>query len=56
VILSGDRMNQGNPDMPLALHFKPSAKSGNVIYTTFHNDEQISRTIDIILRFLIFEL
>lgn len=56
VVLSGDRSKQGNNNEPLAIYFKPDPGGGNVIYTTFHNDEQYSRTIDIILRFLIFEL
>ncbi len=55
-LLRGDRTNKGNSKEPLAVFFKPYAKGGTVVYTTFHNDEQFSRTIDIILKFLIFEL
>ncbi|TNE49579.1 MAG: choice-of-anchor D domain-containing protein [Deltaproteobacteria bacterium] len=56
VLLEGDRSGKGNPQEPLAIFFKPDPQGGNVVYTTFHNDEQFSRTIDVILRFMIFEL
>jgi hypothetical protein len=56
VLMTGDRQKNGNPKQPLAIQFRPEPKGGNVIYTTFHNEEQSSRTIDIILRTLIFEL
>lgn len=56
VLMEGDRSGKGNAKEPLAVFFKPDAKGGNVVYTTFHNDEQFSRTIDVILRYMIFEL
>ena len=41
---------------PLVVTFKPSANSGTLVYTTFHNDEQADELMTKILDYLVFKL
>lgn len=42
--------------LPFTLSFIPEKKGGRVIYTTFHNSEQITKEMAIILNYLVFLL
>lgn len=44
------------PEGPLVLSFTPAEGAGRVVYTTFHNDEQVDNIILKVLHYLVFLL
>jgi hypothetical protein len=42
---------------PFVMSYKPyGAGGGKVVYTNFHNDEQVSADMSIILNYMVFQL
>jgi hypothetical protein len=44
------------PNAPLAVQFPFGSNGGSVIYTTFHNEQQTTADMDLILKYMVFEL
>lgn len=44
------------PNAPLAVQFHFGSNGGSVIYTSFHNEQQSTQDMDLILNYMIFEL
>ncbi len=51
-LIGGDVVN----DLPLLVSFKPDSTSGTVLFTSFHNESQITDAIERILQFVVFSL
>jgi len=44
------------PNAPLAVQFHFGSNGGSVIYTSFHNEQQSTQDMDLILNYMVFEL